>query len=65
MKWDRIVEIYPIKGFYPPTEAYRTPVPGGWLVAVHVVESGSTVVFVPDPDHAWEVELYETGVYGG
>jgi len=34
-------------------ESGRAKVPGGWLVVLDV-EERITVVFVPDPEHAWK-----------
>ncbi len=40
-----------------PNRAYRTKVPGGWLMTVkyHYMESiGGGVTFIPDPNHEWD-----------
>jgi hypothetical protein len=33
----------------------RAKVPGGWLVRVWMYDRGG-ITFVPDPEHAWDVE---------
>jgi hypothetical protein len=33
---------------------FRSKVPGGWLVILEYGSSSPSIVFYPDPDHAWD-----------
>jgi hypothetical protein len=44
-----------IKSIDGPSICCRAQVPGGWLVATGL--NGGGLTFMPDPDHAWELEL--------
>ena len=35
----------------------RVPTAGGWLVRHHSRSGSVGITFVPDPEHAWEVEV--------
>ena len=43
------------KGQFSTAQAYRTAVPGGWLVFVGWNGQESGLTFVPDPEHAWDI----------
>jgi hypothetical protein len=32
----------------------RSPIPGGWLVVIY--EDGTSMTFVPDPNHDWKIQ---------
>lgn len=34
---------------------YRSKIIGGWLVK-HTTDQGISLVFVPDPEHEWNIE---------
>ena len=39
----------------PAKHAYRSRIPGGWLIFIYMVGHGlSGVTFYPDPNHAWD-----------
>jgi hypothetical protein len=52
---------------YPRFRTYRANVPGGWLICSVCLTPGKpedmpgdvsqSMVFLPDPDHVWEVEM--------
>ncbi len=38
-------------------QTLRAMVPGGWLVRFHSHTGAVALTMVPDPEHAWEVEI--------
>ena len=63
LKWERLAIAEPKHEFSHGT-MYRTPVPGGWLVAVFWLTGnvgGPSMGFYPDPDHEWDGNSLDLG----